>query len=56
MADTADFAPDPLLTLAPDRKMTLREAFGVDSDMVVPAFSTRDSHVPDIDPDRQLRP
>jgi cobaltochelatase CobS len=56
MADTADFAPDPLLTLAPDRKMTLREAFGVDSDMVVPAFSTRDSHVPDIDPSYRFDP
>ena len=49
MADTADMLPDPLITLAPDRKVTLREAFGVDSDMVVPAFSTRDAHVPDID-------
>jgi len=27
----------------------VREAFGVDSDMKVPAFSTRDQHVPDID-------
>jgi cobaltochelatase CobS len=50
MADTADLLPDSLITLAPDRKVTLREAFGLDSDMVVPAFSTRDSHVPDIDP------
>jgi cobaltochelatase CobS len=56
MPDTADFAPDPLLTLAPDRKMTLREAFGVDSDMVVPAFSIRDSHVPDIDPSYRFDP
>ncbi|MDB5440161.1 MAG: cobaltochelatase cobS subunit, partial [Caulobacteraceae bacterium] len=56
MADTADFAPDPLLTLAPDRKMTLREAFGVDSDMVVPAFSIRDSHVPDVDPSYRFDP
>ena len=49
MADTADMLPDPLITLTPDRKVTLRDAFGVDSDMVVPAFSTRDAHVPDID-------
>jgi cobaltochelatase CobS len=40
---------DPLLTLTPDRKVSIREAFGVDSDMMVPAFSTRDSHVPDFD-------
>jgi cobaltochelatase CobS len=42
--------PDPLLTLAPDRKVSVRELFDVDSDMMVPAFSTRDVHVPDIDP------
>ena len=42
--------PDPLLTLAPDRKVSVRELFGVDSDMMVPAFSTRDVHVPDVDP------
>ena len=29
--------------------MTVREAFGVDSDMKVPAFATRDEHVPEID-------
>ena len=38
-----------LLSLAPDRTMTVREAFGVDSDMKVPAFKTRDEHVPEID-------
>ena len=41
--------PDPLLSLAPDRMVSLREVFNVDADMQVPAFSTRDSHVPDID-------
>src|ERR1700760_789847 len=40
---------DQLQALAPDRTMTVREAFGVDSDMKVPAFSTRDEHVPDLD-------
>jgi cobaltochelatase CobS len=40
---------DKLLSLAPDRTVTVREAFGVDSDMKVPAFSTRDEHVPEID-------
>jgi cobaltochelatase CobS len=40
---------DKLLALKPDRIMTVREAFGVDSDMKVPAFSVRDEHVPDID-------
>ncbi|HEY5071761.1 MAG TPA: AAA family ATPase, partial [Caulobacteraceae bacterium] len=45
----ADPAEDILTTLVPDRHVSVREAFGVDSDMLVPAFSTRDSHVPDLD-------
>jgi cobaltochelatase CobS len=49
MPAALETAEDPLLTLAPDRKVSIREAFGVDSDMMVPAFSTRDSHVPDFD-------
>ena len=56
MADTADMLPEPLLTLTPDRKVTVREVFGVDSDMVVPAFSTRDAHVPDVDPSYRFDP
>jgi cobaltochelatase CobS len=40
---------DKLLALQPDRTVTVREAFGVDSDMKVPAFANRDEHVPDID-------
>jgi len=40
---------DDLLTLVPDKKVSVRETFGVDMDMTVPAFSHRDSHVPEID-------
>jgi cobaltochelatase CobS len=40
---------DPLLTLAPARKATVREIFGIDSDMQVPVFDSRDPHVPDVD-------
>ena len=40
---------DPLLTLMPDKKVSIREVFGVDSDMLVPAFSERDPHTPDLD-------
>ena len=29
----------------------MKETFGIESDMVVPAYSVADSHVPDIDPD-----
>jgi cobaltochelatase CobS len=50
MTSLADTQDDNLITLVPDKKVSLREAFGVDDDMMVPAFSTRDSHVPDIDP------
>ena len=49
MTSPLDASPDPLLTLEPHRKATVREIFGVDSDMVVPVFTERDSHVPDID-------
>src|SRR6185312_10019964 len=47
---------DPLLTLLPDRKVSIRETFGVDSDMEVPAFSERDPHVPEIDPAYKFDP
>ena len=34
----------------------MREAFGVDSDMKVPAFSTADNHVPELDPNYRFDP
>ncbi len=34
---------------APDATVSAREAFGIDSDLVVPAFSQRGDQVPDID-------
>jgi cobaltochelatase CobS len=40
---------DKLLALTPDKKVSVREMFGIDSDMTVPAFSEKDSHVPDFD-------
>ena len=42
-------AEEALLTQVPDRMVSVRDVFGVDSDMQVPAFSERDSHVPDFD-------
>jgi len=42
-------ADDVLLNLVPDQMVSVREVFGVDSDMKVPSFSVRDSHVPDFD-------
>ncbi|WP_274427283.1 cobaltochelatase subunit CobS [Chelativorans sp. YIM 93263] len=35
----------------PDTTVSAKEVFGIDSDMVLPAFSAADSHVPDVDPD-----
>ncbi|MCI4678118.1 cobaltochelatase subunit CobS [Rhodoblastus acidophilus] len=35
----------------PDKTISVREVFGIDSDMKVPAFSEPDEHVPEIDPD-----
>ena len=41
MTDTA--------ALKPDRMLSVREVFGIDTDLMVPAFSERDDHVPEID-------
>ena len=48
--------PDPLLSAAPDTKVSVRDAFGVDSDMMVPAFSSREAHVPDVDDSYRFDP
>ena len=41
-------APTPGL---PDMKLSVRQVFGIDSDLEVPAYSKADEHVPDLDPD-----
>jgi cobaltochelatase CobS len=56
MTSPLDVTPDPLLTLEPHRTATVRELFGVDSDMAVPVFDQRDGHVPDIDPAYKFDP
>ena len=35
----------------PDMKLSVRQVFGIDSDLEVPAYSKPDEHVPDFDPD-----
>lgn len=35
----------------PDMKVSVRQLFGIDSDMQAPAYSNADPHVPDFDPD-----
>jgi cobaltochelatase CobS len=38
----------------PDMKVSVRQVFGIDSDMEVPAYSEPDEHVPEVDPDYQF--
>ncbi|MEP9376726.1 cobaltochelatase subunit CobS [Aquabacter sp. CN5-332] len=45
MSGTETIAPTP------DMKVSVRQVFGIDIDMEVPAFSEADPHVPDLDPD-----
>jgi cobaltochelatase CobS len=35
----------------PDMKVSVRQVFGIDSDLEVPAYSQPEEHVPDLDPD-----
>ena len=35
----------------PDLKVSVRQVFGIDTDLEVPAYSKADEHVPDVDPD-----
>lgn len=39
------------ITNLPDTTVSAKDLFGFDSDMVIPAYSMSDPHVPDIDPD-----
>lgn len=41
---------DDIKWTKPDLMLSVRELFAIDSDMLVPAFSQRDEHVPEIDP------
>ena len=36
---------------APDIKVSVRQLFGIDSDLEVPAYAGKSDHVPDLDPD-----
>jgi cobaltochelatase CobS len=44
-------AGDEALKALPDMKISVRQVFGIDADMEVPAFSRADEHVPETDPD-----
>jgi cobaltochelatase CobS len=42
---------EPNRAPTPDTKVSVRQAFGIDSDLEVPAYSATEAHVPDLDPD-----
>jgi cobaltochelatase CobS len=50
MSATALTGEEALKAL-PDMKISVRQVFGIDSDMEAPAFSQPDQHVPELDPD-----
>jgi len=41
----------PTTAGAPDKRISVRKVFNIDSDMEAPAYSAADEHVPDLDPD-----
>src|SRR5271155_1996907 len=47
---------EKLAAMTPDLMVSVRDTFGIDSDMQVPAFETADAHVPEIDPAYRLDP
>ena len=52
MTDIPNIQPDSRTTTvldAPDKSVSVRELFGIDVDMQVPAFSEADERVPDFD-------
>ena len=48
-SETIDTATPPLSQQMPDLRISVRQLFGIDSDMEVPAFSKPEDHVPDVD-------
>lgn len=45
-----------LTDIRPDRMISVRDVFGIDTDLQVPAFSERDDHVPDVDSAYRFNP
>ena len=53
MTDIPNIVPESrsdTILASPDKMVKAREAFGIDNDMEVPAFSEADERVPDLDP------
>ncbi|NNM74613.1 cobaltochelatase subunit CobS [Enterovirga aerilata] len=49
-------ATDSSVPGMPDMKVSVRQVFGINSDLEVPAYSQTDPHVPDVDPDYLFDP
>ncbi len=47
-ASLAEISPTSVIDM-PDTQLSVRDVFGIDSDMKVPAFSRRTEHVPEVD-------
>ena len=45
-----------LNTIRPDRMISVRDVFGIDTDLQVPAFSEGEDHVPEVDPVYRFNP
>ena len=55
MSDNAEFVPTPAHPLSgPDTEVNARELFGIDVDLMVPAFSEASDYVPNLDPNYQF--
>ena len=55
MSDNAKFVPTPANSLsAPDTEVNARDVFGIDVDMMIPAFSEASDYVPTHDPNYQF--
>jgi cobaltochelatase CobS len=47
---------DEISLVRPDRRISARDVFGIDSDLMVPAFSCTEANVPEIDPTYRFNP
>ena len=55
MSDNAKFVPTPAHSLSvPDTEVNARDVFGIDVDMMIPAFSEASDYVPTHDPNYQF--
>jgi len=55
MSDNAKFVPTPAHPLSgPDTEVNARDVFGIDVDIMVPAFSAASDYVPNLDPNYQF--